>query len=145
MNLLSETLAYFYIDSKMKLFFPALFSSSAKNYTIIPTIISIFISVIISSFSLSLFLHSMFSQLLSLFDQVIFLAFISVCSNFKRVTTCMVKKSYTSKAKIYISFFFFLVLHTPSPTHRFVIILLYPHTYTLALSQSRISILYKKI
>ena len=97
-------MAYFFVGSKMKLFSLHFSSSLAKNYTIVPTNVFIFISVIISSFSLFSHLY-MFSELLSLFNQVVFLTFISVCSNSKRMTTCMVKKSYTSKAKIYINFF----------------------------------------
>ena len=37
----------------------------------------------------------------------------SVCSNFKRLSTCMVKKSYIVKVRTYINFFFFLVSHLP--------------------------------
>ena len=144
-NLLSGTSVYFSVDSKMKLFFPVLFFLISKklhyrsNHHIYIYICDYFL---IFSISLSLFLRSLFffSFYLCLIKQF---TFISVCSNSKRVTTCIVKKSYTSKVKIYISFFF-LVSHTPSPTPRFVIILLYPHTYTLTLSYNRISILYPK-
>ena len=81
----------------------------AKNYTMVQTNWSIFISVIFY-FILSISLSPIYVFLAFIFvwyfDQVFFLAFISICSNSKRVTICMVKKSYTSKAKIYISFFF---------------------------------------
>ena len=84
-------------------------SLSAKNYTMVQTNWSIFISVIFY-FILSISLSPIYVFLAFIFvwyfDQVVFLAFISICSNSKRVTICMVKKSYTSKAKIYISFFF---------------------------------------
>ena len=84
-------------------------SLSAKNYTMVQTNWSIFISVIFY-FILSISLSPIYVFLAFIFvwyfDQVFFLAFISICSNSKRVTICMVKKSYTSKAKIYISFFF---------------------------------------
>ena len=81
----------------------------AKNYTMVQTNWSIFISVIFY-FILSISLSPIYVFLAFIFvwyfDQVVFLAFISICSNSKRVTICMVKKLYTSKAKIYISFFF---------------------------------------
>ena len=84
-------------------------SLSAKNYTMVQTNWSIFISVIFY-FILSISLSPIYVFLAFIFvwyfDQVVFLAFISICSNAKRVTICMVKKLYTSKAKIYISFFF---------------------------------------
>ena len=84
-------------------------SLSAKNYTMVQTNWSIFISVIFY-FILSISLSPIYVFLAFIFvwyfDHVVFLAFISICSNSKRVTICMVKKLYTSKAKIYISFFF---------------------------------------
>ena len=93
----------------MKLFFPTLyFFISKKLHYRSNQLIYIYIC---DFFLHSLFLQSMFSYLLSLFDQVIFLTFISICSNSKRVTMCMVKKPYTSKAKICISLFYFLVSH----------------------------------
>ena len=84
-------------------------SLSAKNYTMVQTNWSIFISVIFY-FILSISLSPIYVFLAFIFvwyfDHVVFLAFISICSNSKRLTICMVKKLYTSKAKIYISFFF---------------------------------------
>ena len=94
----------------MKLFFSALFFFISKklhyhsNQLIYIYICDFFLHSLYLSFS-----NLCFLCFLSLFDQVVFLAFISVCSNSKRVTICMVKKPYTSKVKIYINFFFFFL------------------------------------